>query len=111
MCRKCSGFMRSTYAYKEVTLDGDVIEKVAKFSHLGDDLSSGGGGGQEAVNARTRCGWKTFKEIASILRKRAVSLKLKKSINKSCVRRFLCYGAECWASKKQDKRKLQTTGR
>ena len=30
-------------------------------------------------------------------------------MQKSCVRKALCYGAECWALKKEDERKLQTT--
>ena len=48
VCRKCSGFTGSTYADEEVTLNGDVIEKVAKFLYFVDVLSSGAGV-QEAV--------------------------------------------------------------
>ena len=44
VCRKCSGFRGCTYADEEGTLDGDVIEKVAKFSYLLGVLSSGGEG-------------------------------------------------------------------
>ena len=64
----------------------DVIEKVTKFSYLKDVLSSGGGV-QEAITARRRCGWKKFKDIAGVL-------------HKSCVRNVLCYGAKCYALKK-----------
>ena len=46
--------MGSNYADEEVTLDGDVIEKMVKFSHLGDVFSSEQGV-QEAVTARIRC--------------------------------------------------------
>ena len=38
--RSCSF---ATYADEEVTLDGDVIEMVAKLSYLADILSFGGG--------------------------------------------------------------------
>ena len=51
---------------------------------------------------------KSFKYKASALCNRAMSLKLKKRMYKSCVRNALCYGAECWALKK-DERKFQTT--
>ena len=75
MCRKCSVFTESTYADEEVTLDDDVRKrKAAKLSYLGDVLSSGEGV-QEADTVR--CGWKKFKDIASVLRKKAVPLKLR----------------------------------
>ena len=64
---------------------------------------------QEAVTARIRCGWKKF--IASVLGKKAESLKMRGGMNKSCVRRPLCYDAECWALRKENERKLQTTER
>ena len=63
--RKSSGFTGSTYADKEVTLDGDATENVAKLSYLGDVLSSGRRV-QKAVTARIRCGWKMFKDIAMV---------------------------------------------
>ena len=87
LCRKCSGFTGSIFADEEVTIDGDVIKKVAKFSHLEDVFISGGV--QEAVTARIRCIWKKFKDIASALCKRAASLKLRGSMYKSCVRKCL----------------------
>ena len=62
--RKCSEFTGNTYADEEVTLDRDVIKKVAKFLYLGDVLTSGV---QGAVIARIRCEWKKFKDIASEL--------------------------------------------
>ena len=40
-CKKCSGSKSSTYADEEVTLDDDITEKVTKFSHLENILSSG----------------------------------------------------------------------
>ena len=51
-------------------IDHDVIEKVAKFSYLGDVLNTARRV-QEAVTARIRCGWKKFKDI---------------NLHKSCVR-------------------------
>ena len=80
---------------------------MVKFSYLGDALSSGGRV-QKAVIARIRCGWKKFKDTASVLCKIVVSLKLRGSMYKGCIRSVLCYGAECWALRKEDERKLQT---
>ena len=54
---------------------------------------------QEAVTARIGCGWKKFKNTASVLCKRFVLLKLRKSFYKGCVKTTL---------KKEVERKLQT---
>ena len=51
--RKCSGFTGSTHADEEVTLGGDVTEKVAKFSYH-RDVRSPEERVQEAVTARIR---------------------------------------------------------
>ena len=74
MCRKCSGFTCSTYADEEMTLDGDVMEKVAKFLYLGD-VHNSGEEVLETVKARIRCGWKKFKDVTNALCKRAAHLR------------------------------------
>ena len=84
MRRKCSGFAGRTEVNEEVTIVGDVIKKVAKLSYLRDVLSSGGGM-QEAVTAKIRCGRKKFKDIASVRCKIRVAEAEK--LVKSCVRR------------------------
>ena len=67
-----------------MTLNGDVIEKVTNFSYLRDVLSFGGRV-QEAATARIRYKWNKFKDKASVLCKRVVSLKMKEGLYKSCV--------------------------
>ena len=67
---------------EDVALDSDVKEKMTKSSYLGEVLSSEGRG-QEAVIARIRSGWKKYKNIARVLCKRFVSLKLRESLYKS----------------------------
>ena len=74
VCRKCSSFTSSAEDDGDVTIDGNVMEKMTKFSYLGDVLSCGGGM-QEAVTARIRSEWKKFKDFACVLFKRFVSLK------------------------------------
>ena len=65
---------------------------------------------QKTVTARIRCGWKKFKDIASVLSKRVVSLKLRGSMYNGCVKSALWYGAECWGlkEKQRENRKLYT---
>ena len=79
VCRKCSDFTDNIEVDKKVSLDDDV----AKFSYLGDILSSGEV--QETVTTRIRYELKKFKNIASVLCKRVWSLKLRESMYKSCV--------------------------
>ena len=97
VCSKCVSFNDSIEVNKEVTLDGDVMEKVAKFSYLWDVLSFG-----EGVPRSCYCFKKNLHGRASVLCKRVVSLKRRGSMYKSCVRSYLCYGAKCWALKKED---------
>ena len=105
---QCSGSTGNAENDANVTLDGDVIEKVKKLSYLGDVLSFDGGV-QKAVTAGTRSGWEKLNNTASALYKKVASLILRRSLYKSCVRSALCYGTECWALNKKDIRKLQTT--
>ena len=76
MCRKCSGFTESTEVDKEVTIDGDVIEKKTANSCI---LSS------QLWRKSTRdcyCKNKMWMDIANVLWKRVASLKLRGSMYK-----------------------------
>ena len=60
--------------------------------------------GCRKLSPRIRYGLKKFMDdVASILCKRVVSLKLRGSLHKNCVRSALCYGVKYWAAKKEDK--------
>ena len=52
-----------------------------------------------------------FRNINGMLCAKQVSLKLKGELYKTYVRSVLCYGAECWALKKEDVKRLQGTER
>ena len=56
--------------------DGSKFELVEKFCYLGDMLCAGGGA-EEASRTRVRSAWGKFNELAPVLTKRGVSLKLK----------------------------------
>ena len=93
---------------KMISLDGDNIEVVDRFSYLGDVISTEGGA-QEAVTSRIRSAWKKFKEVSNVICGRSISLKVRGTLYKSYVRNALTYGAECWALKMEDERRLKTT--
>ena len=91
-----------------ITLDGDNIEVVDRCSYLGDVISTEGDA-QEAVTSRIRSAWKKFKEVSNVICERSISLKVRGTSHKSYVRNALTYGAECWALKMKDERRLKTT--
>ena len=66
-----------------------------------------GGGAEEASRTRVRSAWGKFNELAPVLTKRGVSLKLKGKIYDACVQRVLVYGSETWAIKAEDLARLR----
>ena len=84
---------------------GECIERVQKFCYLGDMLNANGGVAS-AVVTRTRCAWKKFRELSSILEAKRVSLRMKSKLYHSCVRPSLIYGSETWAMKAEDNAKI-----
>ena len=53
--------------------------------------------------------WKKFEEVWNFICKKSIPLKVRGTLCKSYVRSALTYGAECWALKVEDGRKLKTT--
>ena len=69
-CKKCIPGVLFEDEDKMITLDGDNIEEVDRFSYLGDVISTEGGA-QEAVTSRIRLSWKKFKEVSNVVCKDA----------------------------------------
>ena len=107
-CKKCIPGVVFEDEDNMISLDGDNIEVVDRFSYLCDVISTEGGA-QEAVTSRIRSAWKKFKEISNVICGRSISLKVRGTLYKSYVRNALTYGAECWALKIEDERRLKTT--
>ena len=51
---------------KMITLDGDNVEVVDRFSYLGEVISTVKGA-QEAVTSRNRSAWKKFEEVSNVI--------------------------------------------
>ena len=71
----------------------DEMETVKGFYYLGDRLNASGGC-EVSVTARTRLGWKKFRECEEILFGKRFSLRMKGKIYKSYVRSAMLYGSE-----------------
>ena len=107
-CKKCISGVVFEDEYNMISLDGDNIEVVDRFSYLGDVISTEGGV-QEPVTSRIRSALKKFKEVSNVICERSISLKVRGTLYKSYVRNAPTYGAECWALKMEDERRLKTT--
>jgi len=110
-CRTCvnaDGRGPVQVTVKSELADGGTMERVDTFCYLGDMIGSGGGV-EEATRTRVRCAWGKFNELAPILTKRGVSLKVKGKIYQACVQRVLVYASETWAMKVEDVRRMERT--
>ena len=68
-------------------------------------------GAEDASRTRVSLAWGKFNELAPVLSKRDVSLKLKGKIYDACVQRVLVYGSETWAMKAGDLDRLRRAER
>ena len=107
-CKKCIPGVLFEDEDKMITSDGDNIKVVDRFSYLTDVIRTEGGA-QEAVTSRIRLAWKKFNEVSNVICRRSVSLKVRGTLYKCYVRYAPTYGAECWALKMEDERRLKTT--
>jgi hypothetical protein len=73
--------------------NGVELEKVGKFSYLGDMLDAEGGA-DLAVATRMKYAWKKFRELSPFLTSKGFSLMLKMKVCASCIRRCMIYGSE-----------------
>ena len=64
---------------------------------------------EEASRTRVRSAWGKFNELAPVLTKTGVSLKLKGKIYDACIQRVLVYGSESWAMNAEDLARLERT--
>ena len=80
-CKKCIPGVVFEDEDKLISLDGDNIEVVDRFSYLGDVISTEGGA-QEAVTSRIRSAWKKFKEVSNVICGRSISLKVRGTLYK-----------------------------
>ena len=91
-----------------VALNGCNLSVVNKFCYLGDMLDDGGGAVSSSIT-RARCGWKKFRDLLPLLGSKAVSLRVKRLLYRSCIQPALLYGCETWPSKAEDIQRLIRT--
>ena len=75
------------------------------FKYLGATLAENGDLDAEMTH-RIQTGWQNWKRVSGILCDRSVSLRVKGKVSKIVVRPAMMYGAETWAVKKAQEKKL-----
>ena len=83
------------------------METVREFTQFGDRVSADGGC-EDAVTARTRCGWAKPRECSELLHGRRFPLKPKWAVYKSYVRPATLHGNEAWCLEESEMGILRT---
>ena len=89
----------------EVNLQGEVLKTVEKFRYLGSTVAEDGDLEAE-ITHRIQAGWKNWKKVSGVLCDKRIGVKLKGKVHKTVVRPAMMYGAETWAVKKTQEKKL-----
>ena len=89
----------------DINLQGQNLERVNTFKYIGATLAENGDLDAEMTH-RIQSGWKNWKRVSGILCDRRISLRVKGKVYKTVVRPAMMYGAETWAVKKAQEKKL-----
>ena len=93
------------YGNSDINIQGENLERMNTFKYLGATLAENGDLDTEMTH-RIQSGWKNWKRISGILCDRRISFRVKGKVYKTVVRLAMMYGAETWAMKKAQEKKL-----
>ena len=96
---KTNVMLNETSITSTVTVDGNVIEKVARYVYLGKTVTQAGDLLPE-IKRRIALGWAAFSKVANIMKSRKARMKTKRKIHNEYVLPVMVYGSETWALKK-----------
>ena len=82
--------------------ENEKLKMVQQFCYLGDMIGAEGRS-EKAVRCRIRCAWCKLNELAPMLTKRGLSLKMKGNLYDTYMRKAPMHGSETWAMKMEDK--------
>ena len=96
-CRRCRNELPPSPApdLNDIVHNGESLEVVPNFCYLGDVIGSTGGC-YDAITARMRSAWKSFRELLPILTNRSISLHNRGHIFNVCIRSVLLHAYETW---------------
>ena len=103
VCSKCIGIMKGAVVSFEKLCD--EVEIANEFCYLGDRLNASSRCEAE-VTARVRIGCVRFRECGKLLLGNRFPLRMKRKVNRGCVRSAILYGIEIWSLPKKSKRQF-----
>ena len=89
----------------QISLNGEVLEEVRKFSYLGSCVESSNGCVEE-VAARVEKGYQTWGALKGVTKCRSLGMSAKRKLYESVVIPAVTYGAETWAMRMEERRSL-----
>ena len=102
--RKTEYLVCNEHQDAQIHLQGETVKRVNTFTYLGSTLVEDGELDTE-VTHRVQSGWKNWKRVSGVLCDRR--MKIKGKVYRTVVRPALMYGAETWALKKAQEKKLE----
>ena len=96
---KTKVMLNETSITSTVTVDGNVIEKVARYVYPGKTVTQAGDLLPE-IKRRIALGWAAFSKVANIMKSRKASMKIKRNLHNEYVIPVMVYGSKTWALKK-----------
>ena len=84
------------------------MKPVKTFKYLGSVFDANGGA-EKDVNNRVKIAWSKWRETTGVVCDRNIPTKLKDKVYKTAINPAMGYGAECWAVRKKEERKLHAT--
>ena len=96
---KTKVMLNETFITSTVTVDGNVIEKVARYVYLGKTVTQAGDLLPE-IKRRIALGWAAFSKVANIMKSRKARMNIKRKTHNEYVLPVMVYGSETWALKK-----------
>ena len=89
----------------DINIQGENLERVNTFKYIGATLAEDGDLDTEMTH-KIQSGWKNWKRISGIMCDRRIRFRVKRKVYKTVVRLAMMYGAETWAMKKAQEKKL-----
>ena len=89
----------------DIMMQGHSVTKADSFKYLGSMVSQDGSIDKE-VGSRVQAAWNNWRRTSGVLCDKRISARVKGRVYKAVVRPALLYGAETWALKKVQERKI-----
>ena len=88
-----------------VILNGEPLEEVDYFKHLGSQVAVDGGCEMDVVH-RMNEGYRAWGELKSVLSNRGLVVEAKKCLYEGVIVPTVLYGAEAWGMRSAERRKV-----